>query len=214
MQSARRASRPSSTQRLRRPPRHGRTRLRRAAEPALRLVRHPHVPVRPAHRTATPPRPIEPRPLEHPRLHDSTRPARTSRSTGGYGNVFGPTLQQPVHARVLRRFLHRLRRATTRSRSAATTRTTRPSARRYFTGGRAHAHPPLPAAGANICDLSLAPFYTNAGRRPTTQVFYQHDLLRRRHAGRLRDHPDPRRSTHRPSATAPSSRTSGGSSRR
>jgi hypothetical protein len=46
----------------------------------------------------------------------------------------------------------------------------------YFTGGNRVRIRPCLQSGASNCDLSQAPFYTNANG-VTTQVFYQHDLL-------------------------------------
>jgi hypothetical protein len=46
----------------------------------------------------------------------------------------------------------------------------------YITGGQRVRIRPCLQSGANICDLSQAPFYTN-GQGQTRQVFYQHEFL-------------------------------------
>ncbi len=46
----------------------------------------------------------------------------------------------------------------------------------YYTGGQRARVRPCTQTGSSVCDLSLAPFYTNANG-VTQQVFFQHDLF-------------------------------------
>ena len=95
--------------------------------------------------------------------------------TGGFGLVFGPTSN------------NRSRRETYAGAFSATignldlkiggdyTRDTTSGAS-YYTGGQRLRIRPCQQFGANVCDLSRAPFYTNP-EGTSLQVFYQHESL-------------------------------------
>ncbi len=96
-------------------------------------------------------------------------------SAGGFGNVFGPT----VNNQSLRNLYggsftfyfgnHEIKLGGDYS-NDDTTGTT------YFTGGSRLRIRPCTQGGSSICDLSQAPFYTNSLGQ-TRQVYFQHDLL-------------------------------------
>ena len=94
---------------------------------------------------------------------------------GGFGNVFGPTLnnesKRESYGGSFTAYVgnHEIKLGGDYQ-NDATSGTT------FFTGAERIRIRPCLQEGASICDLSLAPFYTNA-LGETHQVFYQHDLL-------------------------------------
>ncbi len=131
---------------------------------------------------------------------------------GGFGNVFGPTLNnkslREAYAGSFTGYVgnHEIK-------IGGDYQNDTTSGTTFFTGAERIRIRPCLQDGASICDLSVAPFYTNADGT-TTQVFYQHDLLA---DGTTDDYQIIERvgvRARRPSATAASSRTSGGSCRR
>ncbi len=106
-------------------------------------------------------------------------------SGGGFGNVFGPTVNN-TSARhdYAGAFTGYVQNHEIKVGGDYQTDVTQGST--YFTGGqRVRVRPCLNATsnpGASFCDLSLAPFYTNS-KGSTYQVFYQHDLLANGTAG-------------------------------
>ncbi len=96
-------------------------------------------------------------------------------TAGGFGNVFGPTLnnesRREAYAGSFTAYMgnHEVKLGGDYQNDATSGST-------YFTGAQRLRIRPCLQSGASICDLSLAPFYTNANGQ-TQQVFYQHDLL-------------------------------------
>ncbi len=166
--------------------------------------------------------------LDVPQFRDyTTDPTGTNFTVvGGFGNVFGPTVNNKS-----------LREAYSGSFTAyagnheikigGDYQNDTTSGTTFFTGGQRGRVRPCQQTGASICDLSIAPFYTNADGT-TGQVFYQHDLLadgttdnyeiidsfvvqhadetlQRFHPGPVADHPD---ADHERSASATTPRAS------
>ena len=132
-------------------------------------------------------------------------------TAGGFGNVFGPTLnnksRREAYAGAFTAYMgnHEIKLGGDYQNDSTSGST-------YFTGAQRLRIRPCLQSGASICDLSAAPFYTNADGQ-TQQVFYQHDLLadgttddyhiidaspfidadqalQRLHPGPVADHPD------------------------
>ena len=195
---------------VQRPPRHGRTGLRRAAEPALRLVRHPDVPVRASTTTATAPSPPG---LDVPSIRDYTLDPNgvQFQTTGGFGSVFGPTLnnnsKRQLYAGSFTAYVgnHEIKLGGDYQKDTTSGST-------YYTGEQRLRIRPCLQTGASVCDLAAAPFYTNSRRRRRSRSSTSTTCwpTARRRATRSSTR---RSSPLRPSATAASSRTSGASSR-
>ena len=158
------ASRRASTRSRTRPPRHGRTRLRRSVEPALRLVRHLHVPVRPAqgpvqHEAAGPRLPAV-------RDYNGVPTASPSCAPGGFGSVFGPTVnnasKRESYSGSFTAYVqnHEIKIGGD-FQNDATFGTT------YYTG-QGTAWRPCLQTGSSVCDLSLAPIYDEPARPSTS----------------------------------------------
>ncbi len=96
-------------------------------------------------------------------------------TTGGFGNVFGPTLnnnsKRELYSGSFTAYAgnHEIKLGGDYQNDATSGAT-------YFTGGQRLRIRPCLQTGSSICDLSAAPFYTNSAGQ-TQQVFYQHDLL-------------------------------------
>ena len=196
---------------VQRPPRHGRTGLRRAAEPALRLVRHLHVPVRAALR-----------PLRHQAASASTFPSIRDytldpngvqfQTTGGFGNVFGPTVnnnsKRQLYAGSFTAYAgnHEIKLGGDYQKDSTSGAT-------YYTGGQRLRIRPCLQTGSSVCDLAAGAVLHEQRRRDAAGLLPARPAGRR-HAGETSRSSRRRSSALRRSARAPSSRTSGASSRR
>ncbi len=117
--------------------------------------------------------------LDVPAIRDyTTDPSGTGTNfttAGGYGNVFGPTVNNESNRELYSGSFtayagnHEIKIGGDYQ-NDTTTGTT------FFTGAQRLRIRPCLQTGASVCDLSVAPFYTNANGQ-TEQVFYQHDLL-------------------------------------
>ena len=204
---------------VQRPARHGRTGLRRAAEPALRLVRHLHVPVRAAlrplrHQALRPGRSGDPRLHDRPlrdrhQLHDGRRLRQRVRAHGQQ-RVQPPALLGVVHGlcrqprdqdrrRLPGRHDHRF---DVLHRRPAPSRPALPSDRhehlRPLPGallhqrGRPDAAGLLPARPAGRRHLRQLPDHPGLALRRSDQA------LQRLHPGPVAHHPDPDHEPRRP----------------
>jgi outer membrane receptor protein involved in Fe transport len=96
-------------------------------------------------------------------------------STGGFGEVFGATLNNESKRDLFNGSFtayvgnHEIKVGGDYQKDGTTGTT-------YFTGEQRLRVRPCLQTGSSICDLAQAPFYTN-GNGDTFQVFYQHDLL-------------------------------------
>ncbi len=96
-------------------------------------------------------------------------------TTGGFGNVFGPTVnnssKRESYGGSFTAYVqnHEIKVGGDYQKDATDGST-------FYTGGQRLRIRPCLQAGSSICDLTQAPSYTNASGT-TTQVFYQHDLL-------------------------------------
>ncbi len=115
--------------------------------------------------------------LDVPALRDYTEDPNGVNfvALGGFGNVFGPTLnnesKREMYSAAFTAYAgnHEIK-VGGDYQDDSTSGTT------YFTGAQRVRIRPCLQSGASVCDLAQAPFYTNA-LGETTQVFYQHDLL-------------------------------------
>ena len=119
----------------------------------------------------------KPEGVDVPQFRDyTTDPTGTNFTVGGgFGNVFGPTLNnKSLREAYSGSFTGYVGNHEIKIGGDYQNDTT--SGTTYFTGAERLRIRPCLQDGASICDLSVAPFYTNADGT-TTQVFYQHDLL-------------------------------------
>jgi outer membrane receptor protein involved in Fe transport len=115
--------------------------------------------------------------VDIPQFRDyTTDPTGTNFTVGGgFGNVFGPTLNNEslrhLYSGAFTAYVgnHELKIGGDYQQDTTSGTT-------FFTGAERVRIRPCQQTGASICDLSQAPFYTNA-LGETHQVFYQHDLL-------------------------------------
>ncbi len=97
------------------------------------------------------------------------------RTSGGFGNVFGPTVNNSSDRQLYSGSFtayagnHEIKLGGDYQHDSTSGTT-------YFTGAQRLLIRPCLQTGSSVCDLSVAPFYTNSAGT-TTQVFYQHSLL-------------------------------------
>ena len=117
--------------------------------------------------------------LDVPAIRDyTTDPSGTGTNfttAGGFGNVFGPTVNNESNRQLYSGSFtayagnHEIKIGGDFQDDTTTGST-------FYTGGQRLRVRPCLQTGTSTCDLSQAPFYTNADGQ-TQQVFYQHDLL-------------------------------------
>ncbi len=117
-----------------------------------------------------------PNQVELPQLLDYTASATGTSSVarGGFGSVFGPTVnnssKREMFAGSFTGYVgnHEIK-------VGGDYQKDNTFGESYFTGEVRNRVRPCLQTGANICDLSLAPFYTNPTTHQTLQVYYEHD---------------------------------------
>ena len=156
-----------------------------------------------------------------PRLHDGSRPARTSRLVGGFGNVFGPTVNNTSKREAVRRHRSRPTSGNHEIKVGGDYQKDTTFGHDLLHGRAARPHPSLPAGPAtSICDLGAGAVLHERRRRhapgllPARPAGRRHDrrlpdhrrvavqhadqALQRLHPGPVADHPDADRQRRRP----------------
>ncbi len=115
--------------------------------------------------------------LDTPQILDFTGSANGTSFVryGGFGSVFGPTVNNASERELFNGSFtayfgnHEIKLGGDYQKDATFGST-------YYTGAQRLRIRPCLQTGSSVCDLSVAPFYTNPSG-DTTQVFYQHDLF-------------------------------------